>query len=48
MCEFDGIDWDDWMIIGPVSEDIAKEKRDRDWAYRDMFEDDDGVIFDKD
>ena len=50
MCDyddFDGIDWEDWMIIGPVSEDIANEKRERDRAW-DMFEDDDGVILDKD
>ena len=49
MCDFDGIDWEDWMLIGPLSEDIANEKRERDRAYRDMFGDDDnGVIFDKD
>jgi len=47
MCDFDGIDWDDWMIIGPLSEDIANEKRERDRA-QDMLDDDDGVIFDKD
>ena len=30
MCDdFDGIDWDDWMIIGPLSEEIARERRDR-------------------
>ena len=47
--DFDGIDCNDWMIIGPLSEEIAKEKRDRDREYRDMFgDDDDGVIFDKD
>jgi len=45
----DGIDADDWMIIGPLSEDIAKEKREKDRAYRDTFGDDeDGVIFDVD
>ena len=22
----DGLDWEDWMIIGPLSEDIAEEK----------------------
>ena len=49
MCEFDGIDMEDWEIIGPLSEDIANEKRERDRLYRDMFgDDDDGVIFDKD
>jgi hypothetical protein len=31
MCEdFDGIDWEDWLIIGPLSEEIARERRDRD------------------
>jgi hypothetical protein len=48
MCDFDGIDWEDFMVIGPLSEDIANEKRERDRTYRDMFEDDDGVMFDKD
>ena len=28
--DLDGLDWEDWMIIGPLSEDIAREKRDRD------------------
>ena len=42
--DFDGIEWHDWMIIGPLSEDIANEKRERDRA----LDDDDGVIFDKD
>ena len=48
MCDFDGIDWEDWMLIGPLSEDIANEKREREKLYHDMSEDDDGVIFDKD
>jgi hypothetical protein len=39
MCEFAGIDMEDWMIIGPLSEEIARDKRDRDRAYRDMFGD---------
>ena len=33
----DELDWEDWMIIGPLSEDIAKEKREQE---RDMFGDD--------
>lgn len=33
----DGLDWEDWMIIGPLSEDIAKEKRERE---RDIFGED--------
>jgi len=53
MCDFDdfddGIGWENFLIIGPLSEEIANEKRDMDRAYRDMFgDDDDGVIFDKD
>jgi hypothetical protein len=43
--DFDGIDCDDWMSIGPMSEDIAKEKRDRNRALRDMLSDDDGPNF---
>lgn len=27
---FDGLEWQDWMIIGPLSEDIARERRERD------------------
>lgn len=38
--DFDGIDWEDWMIIGPLSEDIANEKRAIDRAYRDTLGDD--------
>ena len=33
----DGFDWEDWMIIGPLSEDMAEEKREQE---RDMFGDD--------
>lgn len=33
----DGLGWEDWMIIGPLSEDIAEEKREQE---RDMFGDD--------
>ncbi|MEA1901870.1 MAG: hypothetical protein U9N47_14160 [Thermodesulfobacteriota bacterium] len=33
----DDLDWEDWMIIGPMSEDIAEEKREQE---RDMFGDD--------
>ncbi|BBO79713.1 hypothetical protein DSCO28_02790 [Desulfosarcina ovata subsp. sediminis] len=27
---WDGPEWQDWMIIGPMSEEIAKEKREQD------------------
>ena len=28
--DFDGLEWQDWMIIGPLSEGIAREKRKQD------------------
>ncbi|MCB2148206.1 MAG: hypothetical protein KQI81_17145 [Deltaproteobacteria bacterium] len=31
----DGIDWQDWMIMGPLSEDIAREKREQDRIRRE-------------
>jgi len=44
MCDgFDGLDWEDWMIIGPLSEDIAEEKRERERIERDMFGEDEDV-----
>ena len=39
----DGFDWQDWMIIGPLSEDIAEEKREQERLERDMFGDDEDV-----
>jgi len=27
---WDAPDWQDWMIIGPMSEEIAEEKREKD------------------
>ena len=38
--DMEGLEWEDWMIIGPLSEDIASEKRDRERARRDTFGDD--------
>jgi len=41
MCEdFDGIDWEDWIIIGPISEDIARERQEQDDIQRDNDESD--------
>jgi len=41
MCgDFDGIDWEDWMIIGPISEDIAREKIEKDRLGKDNDESD--------
>jgi len=33
--DFDGIDWEDWLIIGPLSEKIAREKREHDRIIRE-------------
>lgn len=40
MCNFDGDfdgidDWEDWMIIGPMSEEISRENQERDKAIQD-------------
>ena len=32
---YDGLEWQDWMIIGPLSEQIAEEKRERDRIGRE-------------
>jgi hypothetical protein len=32
--------WQNWMIIGPLSEDIAEEEKEREQIRRDMFGDD--------
>jgi hypothetical protein len=32
--------WQDWMIIGPMSEQIAEEKREQDRIERNLFGDD--------
>jgi len=39
--DFDGIDWEDWMIIGPLSEDIAREKREQDRIQKELDDEDD-------
>ena len=39
--DFDGPDWEDWMIIGPLSEDIAREKRDIERTRREWDDEDD-------
>ncbi|MBC2711133.1 MAG: hypothetical protein HGJ94_09105 [Desulfosarcina sp.] len=38
---WDGPDWQDWMIIGPISEDSAREKRDIDRIRREYDDTDD-------
>ena len=39
----DGFEWEDWMIIGPLSEDMAEEKREQERIESDMFGDDEEV-----
>ena len=45
MCDFDdsfdGLDWEDWMIIGPLSEEISRERRERDRIRRENDNSDD-------
>ncbi len=38
---WDGPDWEDWMIIGPMSEDIARERRERDRIRKENENSDD-------
>jgi hypothetical protein len=37
------LEWQDWMIIGPLSSEIGEEEKEKDRIYRDTFGDD---IFD--
>jgi hypothetical protein len=41
MDDFVGMDWQDWMIIGPLSEQIAEEMREQDSIQRDNDDCDD-------
>jgi hypothetical protein len=36
---WDGPDWQDWMIIGPMSEEIAEERIEKD-PFTDMDDED--------
>jgi hypothetical protein len=35
---WNGPDWQDWMIIGPMAEDIANEELEREQARKDAFD----------
>ena len=39
--DYDGLDWQDFMIIGPLSEDIAREKREQARIQRELDDEDD-------
>ena len=39
--DYDGLEWQDFMIIGPLSEDIAREKRNIDRIRRELDDVDD-------
>gem|GEM_PF-2891430 len=46
MCDFDddcydGLDWVDWMIIGPLGEQLGEEERRRREIEKDLFGEDD-------
>lgn len=44
---FDGLDWQDWMILGPMSEEIAEEKREKD-PFTDIDDGNNDTDFDFD
>jgi len=44
--DFDGPDWDDWMIIGPMSEEISREKREQDRIQKEFEDDEDDDYWD--
>ena len=46
--DFSGLDWQDWMIIGPLSEDIANEERERDRIQKEMDDENNDMDFDCD
>ncbi len=33
---WDGPDWEDWMIIGPLSEDIARERSEQERIQKEL------------
>jgi hypothetical protein len=37
---WDGLEWQDWMIIGPMSEEIARQKREQRRLEREISQDD--------
>ena len=36
---YDGLEWQDWMIIGPLSEELARERREQRRIERELFDD---------
>lgn len=38
---FDGLDWEDWMMIGPMSEEIAREKKEQERLEQELSKEDD-------
>ena len=41
--DYNGLDWQDWAIIGPMSEDIAKEELEKEKARRDTLGENDSA-----
>ena len=44
MCDDFGPDWEDWMIIGPLSEDIARDRKEQEDLVDELFEDPDDPL----
>lgn len=40
MFDFDGFDVEDWMIIGPLAEDLSDEERERRRGEEELDQDD--------
>ncbi|BBO78012.1 hypothetical protein DSCW_54290 [Desulfosarcina widdelii] len=38
---WDGPDWQDWMIIGPLSESISRERQEQDRIQKEIENEDD-------
>ena len=38
--DFDGFDVEDWMIIGPLAEDLSDEERERRRGEEELYQDD--------
>jgi hypothetical protein len=39
--DHNGLDWQDWMIIGPLSEDIAQEEQEQNRIIKEFEDTDD-------
>jgi len=46
MCDdyFDGLDWNDWIIVGPLAEDIAKDQKRQEDLEKEIWDDSDDPL----